>query len=334
MDLLLIIVLLGIAIGLGALFTSMNRQLRELKDAKANDQTAAMLNQNIQGMNQRLDETTRSLNERLDKAAAYIATSMSSVMKTMGDVGKELGGVAEVGANLKRFQEVLNAPKLRGNLGEHILADSLAQIFPRENYAVQHKFRGGETVDAVVKTESGMIPIDSKFPLEQWRQAEQAEDPKVREQSMREFRRAVKKHIDDIRKKYILPEEGTVDFAVMYVPSEALFYDVVLASEELMEYARDRKILLVSPNSFFHFLRAVFMGLERAQFAKQAMRVWEHLKGLQQDIAKFGDALGLVDRHLTNAKNAMDTASTAFTKLSTKVEQIEPQHDEAPQIAA
>lgn len=332
MDLIVIILLIAVGIGAWFFFTSLNRQLRELRDARANDQTAAMLNQNIQGMNQRLDETTRSLNERLDKAASYIMTSMASVTKTMSDVGKELGGVAEIGQNLKRFQEVLNAPKLRGNLGEHIMADSLAQIFAREHYAVQHKFRGGETVDAVVKTESGMIPIDSKFPLEQWRQSEQAEDPKAKEQAASLFRRAVKKHIDDVQKKYILPEEGTVDFAVMYVPSEALFYDVVLASEELMDYARDRKVLLVSPNSFFHFLRVVFMGLERAQFAKQAFRVWEHLKGLQQDLGKFGDTLGLVDRHLTNAKNAMDAAGTAYGKLSAKVAQVEAieGHETAP----
>ncbi|MDO8463615.1 MAG: DNA recombination protein RmuC [bacterium] len=332
----LILILAALIVGFVVVLSVVGRQLRELRDHRANDQTAQMLNQNIQGMNQRLDETTKSLNERLDKAASYISTAMSSMTKTMGDVGKELGGVAEIGQNLKRFQEVLNAPKLRGNLGEHILADSLAQIFPREQYTVQYKFRGGETVDAVVKTEGGMIPIDSKFPLEQWRRAEQSEDPKEREQAMREFRRAVKKHIEDIRKKYILTEEGTVDFAVMYVPSEALFYDVVLASEELMDYARDRKVLLCSPNSFFHFLRSVFMGLERAQFAKQAVHVWERLKGLQQDLGKFGDALGLVDRHLTNAKNAMDGANTAYARISAKVEQVEalePRADvEPPQL--
>lgn len=319
----IIIVVSVIIIGFIAVIAILGKQLRELKDARAHDQTAQLLNQNIQGMSQRLDETTKSLNERLDKAASYIATTMGTVSKTMGDVGRELGGVAEIGQNLKRFQEVLNAPKLRGNLGEHILTDSLAQVFPREQYATQHKFRDGDTVDAVVKTESGLIPIDSKFPMEQWRVAEQAENPKEKEQALALFRRAIKKHIDDIRKKYILPEEGTVDFAVMYVPSEAIFYDVVLSSEDLMVYSQERKVLLVSPNSFFHFLRAVFMGLERAQFAKQAIRVWEHLKGLQQDLGKFGDALGLVDRHLTNAKNAMDTAGTAYGKLTAKVAQVD-----------
>jgi DNA recombination protein RmuC len=323
MDPILITILAVIVVGFVVVLAVVQKQLRELKETRANDQTGQLLNQNIVGMQQRLDETTKSLNERLDKAAAYIATTMGTVSKTLGDVGKELGGVAEIGQNLKRFQDVLNAPKLRGNLGEHILGESLAQVFSREQFSLQYKFRGGETVDAIVKTEGGLIPIDSKFPLEQWRAAEAAADPKEREQAYALFRRAVKKHVDDIRKKYILPEEGTVDFAVMYVPSEALFYDVVLASEELMDYARERKVLLVSPNSFFHFLRAVFMGLERGKIAKEAMKVWGLLKTVQAEVTKFGDALGLVSRHVTNAKGAVDAATTEYTKLAGKVQLAE-----------
>ena len=133
----------------------------------------------------------------------------------------------------------------------------------------------------------------------------------------------MKKHIDDIAKKYILPSEGTVDFAVMYVPSDAVFYDIVLASEELMEHARGRKILLVSPNGFAHFLRTVYMGLERGKIAKEAMQVWELLKTVQQEVRKFGDTIGLVSRHVTNAKSAIDTAASEYTKLAGKVDRVE-----------
>lgn len=323
MDPTLLAILAVIVIGFAVVLAVVQKQLRELKESKTGDQNAQMLNQNIVGMQQRLDETTKSLNERLDKAAAYIATTMSTVNQTIGEVGKGLGGVQQIGQDLKRFQEILNAPKLRGNLGEHILSESLGQIIPREHFALQYKFAGGETVDAIIRTENGVIPIDSKFPLEQWRVAETAEDPKVREQAMREFRRSVKKHVDDIAKKYILPSEGTMDFAVMYVPSEALFYDVVLASEELMAHAHTRKVLLVSPNSFTHFLRAILMGLERGKIAKEAMKVWELLKTVQTEVTKFGDNLGLVSRHVTNAKGAIDAATTEYTKLAGKVQQVE-----------
>lgn len=323
---------MGISLGIGiiivftvviiATLAVIQKQLTELRNAGKNDQSAQLLNQNIQGMSQRLDETTKSMNERLDKAAAYIATTMGTVSKTLGDVGKELGGVQEIGQNLKRFQEILNAPKMRGNLGEHILAESLAQVFPREQFALQHKFQGGETVDAIIKAEGGYIPIDSKFPLEQWRARENATDEAAKKTAEREFIRSVKKHIDDIAKKYIITAEGTVDFAVMYVPSDAVFYDVVLASEELMGYARDRKILLVSPNGFAHFLRAVYMGLERGKIAKEAMKVWELLKTIQTEVAKFGESIQLVNRHVTNAKSAVDAASTEYIKLSGKVDQV------------
>ncbi|MDO8621684.1 MAG: DNA recombination protein RmuC [bacterium] len=323
METLLIATIVLVILGFAVVLVVVQKQLREIKDSKTGDQNAQMLNQNIVGMSQRLDETTKSLNERLDKAAAYIATTMSTVSKTLGDVGKELGSVQEIGQNLKRFQDILNAPKLRGNLGEHILADSLGQVIPREHFALQYKFRDGDTVDAILKTESGIIPIDSKFPLEQWRAAEATDDPKAREQAYTLFRRAVKKHVDDIAKKYILPSEGTLDFAVMYVPSEALFYDVVLASEELIQHARDRKVLLVSPNSFIHFLRAVLMGLERGKIAREAMQVWELLKTVQQEFRKFGDVIGLVSRHVTNAKSAVDTAAAEYTKLAGKVDRVE-----------
>lgn len=315
-------IILVVAIIIIATLVVIQKQLSELRNASKNDQSAQLLNQNIQGMSQRLDETTKSMNERLDKAAAYIATTMGTVSKTLGDVGKELGGVQEIGQNLKRFQEILNAPKMRGNLGEHILAESLAQVFPREQFTLQHKFQGGETVDAIIKAEGGYIPIDSKFPLEQWRARENAADEAAKKTAEREFIRSVKKHIDDIANKYILPAEGTVDFAVMYVPSDAVFYDVVLASEELMQYARDRKILLVSPNGFAHFLRAVYMGLERGKIAKEAMKVWELLKTIQTEVSKFGESIQLVNRHVTNAKNAVDAASTEYLKLSGKVDQV------------
>ncbi|MBI4434247.1 DNA recombination protein RmuC, partial [Candidatus Uhrbacteria bacterium] len=155
MDPLLLIILAAVIVGFAVVIAVLRKQVRDMSAAKANDQTSQLLNQNIQGMSQRLDETTKSLNERLDKAASYIATTMGTVSQTIGEVGKGLGSVQQIGQDLKRFQEVLNAPKLRGNLGEHILAESLAQVFPREQFGLQYKFRAGETVDAVLKTESG-----------------------------------------------------------------------------------------------------------------------------------------------------------------------------------
>ena len=294
-----------------AVFLLLRRQLSDLAAARANDQTVTMMNQNLVGMQQRLDATNQTINQRLDKAA----TVMQGLMK-------EAGTMNEIGRSIKEFQEFLNSPKLRGNIGEHILADALGQVFANEQYELQFKFREGQIVDALIKSAQGYIPIDSKFPLEDYRRAVATEDPAARAVAMREFDRAVRKHIDDIARKYILPQEGTVDFAVMYVPSESIYYELILNSEELMTHARNRRVILVSPNTFFHFLRVILMGLERTQLAEESKRVWELLRGIQQETTKFGESLGLVTRHLTNAKNAMDGASAEYGRLANRIDQV------------
>ncbi|TAL19636.1 DNA recombination protein RmuC [Patescibacteria group bacterium] len=288
-----------------------SKKLAELGAKSPNEQALSLINQNMINVQERLDKATESLNNRLDNAAKIV----------MG-VQKELSTVQEIGRGIKEFQEMLNSPKLRGGIGEHILNDSLAQVFSREHYAVQYQFRDGQTVDAVIKTDKGIIPIDSKFPMENFRRMLSAEDAATRTAERKEALRAVKKHIDDIGKKYILPAEGTVDFAVMYVPSENIYYEVMMADEEIMEYARGRKVLLVSPNSFFHFLRVIMMGLERVKLQAEAQRIWELLKGIQQESVKFGETLALAGKHVTNAKNAMDASAAEYMKLSSRIDQV------------
>lgn len=294
-----------------AVFLLIRRQLTDMASARSNDQTVSMLNQNVVGMQQRLDATNQAINQRLDKAAHVMQGLM-----------KEAGTMNEIGRSIKEFQEFLNSPKLRGNIGEQILGDALGQVFSKEQYELQFKFREGQTVDALIKSAQGYIPIDSKFPLEDYRRAVATEDLAVRVTAMRDFERAVKKHVDDIARKYILPHEGTVDFAVMYVPSESVYYEIILNSDELMTHARTRRVILVSPNTFFHFLRVIMMGLERTQLAEESKRIWELLRGIQQDTTKFSESLGLVARHLTNAKNAMDNASTEYGRLSNRIDQV------------
>ncbi len=240
-----------------SVFLLLRRQLSDIDAARSNDQTVSMLNQNVVGMQQRLDTTNQAINQRLDKAA-----------QVMQGLMKEAGTMNEIGRSIKEFQEFLNSPKLRGNIGEQILADALGQVFAKEQYELQYHFHEGQIVDALIKSAQGFIPIDSKFPLEDYRRAVGLEDPTARKAAIHDFERAVRKHIDDIARKYILPHEGTVDFAVMYVPSESIYYEIILNSDELMTHARNRRVILVSPNTFFHFLRVIMMGLERTLFAE------------------------------------------------------------------
>ncbi|MFH2063345.1 MAG: DNA recombination protein RmuC [bacterium] len=309
-ELLLLILISAVAFLIFAFF-SLNRYLKSIEQARGNDRSLVLLNQNVQGMNERLDKTTESLNSRLDRAAQVIMS-----------VQKELGTVQERFKGFEEFSELLH-PKLRGNIGEQILADMLAQVFSPGHYELQFKFRDGQTVDAIVRTKSGIIPIDSKFPLENFKQLTRATSDEARKSAQREFNKAVRKHVDDISKKYILPDENTVNFSVMYVPSENVYYHILTDDEAgILDYAKSKNVLMTSPHGFFNFLRVILMGMERTKLQEQSQKIWDILKGVQQESVKFEGTIGVLSRHITNAKGAMDTVHSGYAKLSGKLDQI------------
>lgn len=305
------ILTLGAVVILAALVLALQRRVTDFKDAHQNDKSMVLINQNMQGMQQKLDKATDAINERLTNAAKVIMS-----------VQKELGTVQERFKGFEEFNELLH-PKLRGNIGEQILADMLAQVFSTDHYALQFKFKDGQTVDAIIRSNAGILPIDSKFPLENFKQMTRATADDERAAAKKEFAKAVKRHIDDIGRKYILPEEGTVNFAVMYVPSENVYYQMLTDDEnDMLEYARTKNIVVTSPHGFFNFLRVVLMGLERGKLQEQAQKIWDILKGVQQETDRFGDTLGVLARHITNAKGAMDMVNTSYSKLTGKIDQV------------
>lgn len=295
------ILLLGIVIlGLIGLFFYMARAFQKLREEQKSDQTVQVINQNIQAMH-----------ERLDKAAHY-----------MGAVGQELRTMQEIGKNVSDLRLALTSSKLRGNFGERILQDMLENFFPNELYALQHKFRDGQAVDAIIKTKDGFIPVDSKFPIDNFRKMIAATTDQERVFERNEFFKAVRKHLSDIARKYILPGEGTTDFAVMYVPSEAVYYEIISSNDELPAFAESHKVLMASPNTMAYFLHILRMGQERTRIEENVQRVWEQLSGLTQETGKFGEALSVAARHITNAKNAMDGVTTDYGKLAIRVENL------------
>jgi DNA recombination protein RmuC len=309
-NILLGLLVVGLA-GVGVLVFILIERVRALKEAAAGDKSFVLLNQNMQGLNDRLDKTTESMNGRLDKAAQFIAS-----------VHKELGTVGERFKRFEEFNDLLH-PKLRGILGERIMEDMLAAAFPKEQYDMQYRFKNGETVDAIIRTRAGILPVDAKFPLDNFQALANAMDDAGRAAAAKTFGKDVKKQIDDIAKKYILPEEGTVNFAVMYVPSENVYYQM-LSDEDanVMEYARQKNVLVTSPNGFFFMMRIVYMSLERERMQDQAMKIWEILKGVQQEMGRFREDLDLVGKHLGNASNAMATAYKGYDRLAAKLEQV------------
>lgn len=294
------IIILGFALTIYFL----NRRLKDFEERQKSDQSMLMLNQNLQGMQ-------KTINERLDRAAQVIMA-----------VNKELGQVQEMGRNMKELQDFLRSPKLRGNIGEQILKDLLEQYFPRPHFEMQYKFDENTKVDAVIKTNQGLIPIDSKLPMENFQKMVKAELETERAAYRKDFLRDVKKHISDISKKYILPAQGTMDFAIMYIPSETVYYEIIREHTDLTNYSYEQKVYPVSPNSFYFFLQSILKMMEGEVIQEAAKKIIEMLSAIQRDATKFGETLSVATTHISNAKNAIDRVNNEYAKLTGKIDQV------------
>jgi DNA recombination protein RmuC len=254
-----------------------------------------------------LQKNTQSLNERLDNAARVIS-----------QVQKNLGEMSEVGRGIRSLQEFLQSPKLRGGLGEEVLREMIGQTFPKNAFHLQYSFKSGFKVDAVLKTEAGLLCIDSKFPMENFNKMYKAETEAERASAKKAFAADVKKHIEDISKKYILPEEGTMDFALMYIPSESVYYEAVNIPE-LTSLARRLRVYPVSPNTLYAHLQVLLLSFEGKELETKSREVFRLLRAMQKDYSKVDDNLGILQKHLNNAYNMMGSVVSSFAQLGQKI---------------
>lgn len=254
-----------------------------------------------------LQQNTQALNQRLDNAARVI-----------GLVQKNIGEMSEIGRGMKDLQDFLKSPKLRGNIGEQILKELLGQMLPKQSFHLQYVFKSGATVDAAIKTGNGIIPIDSKFPMENFRKMANVKDDAERKIFSKDFVNDVKKHIDDISRKYILTEEGTIDYALMYIPSESVYYEIV-NNPSLFDYSGEKRVLPVSPMTFYAYMKAILMSFEGQKIELQAKQILQTIRAVQKDYVKVEDNLGVLGRHLNNAYNQMSNVLSSFTLLGQKL---------------
>jgi len=286
-----------------------------------NEQLSSLTSQvqeRLDSLDRSLRDTTGQVNTRLDNAARVIR----EVSATMGELSKSSQQIFEVGKDLSSLQQILKAPKLRGVVGELFLGNLLDQVVP-ENYELQHRFRSGEAVDACIRLGPKLVPIDAKFPLETFQRLSAACDPE-RKALRKRFIADVRKHVDAIACKYILPDEGTYDFALMYIPAENVYYETIIKDdpdeESLSAYAVSRRVIPVSPNSLYAYLQAIVFGLRGLQIEKRAEEILSHLNRLQGDFGKFRDDFDTVGTHLKNAHNKYDDALKRLGQLEGKLE--------------
>lgn len=265
------------------------------------------LNSNNQNLSGTLQRSYRDLHERLEKAT-----------EVMSDLKREAGAFAEVGKSMNELQQFLKSPKLRGNIGEEVLKDLIGQMFPKNSVLIQHAFKSGVIVDAAIKTDAGILPIDAKFPMENFQKMVKSETESDKKMHQASFVRDIRKHIRDISVKYILPEEGTMDFALMYIPSEAVYYEVANVPE-ILEYSREQRVYPVSPSTLYAHLQTILLSFEGRKIETKTKEVFGLMRGIQKDYEKLEENLGVLNRHLTNAYSQLNNTNQTMSALGQKL---------------
>ena len=266
-----------------------------------------------------LQKSNKNIGERLDSAARVVNT----VTDKLGRLEEANKRIYDVGKDIASLQEILRAPKLRGNLGEQFLGDLLSNI-PKEMYRLQYTFKNGKTVDAVILFRDHMVPIDSKFPLENFQKFAAAKDEKEKKLAKKAFVSDVKKRIDEAA-QYIMPDEGTLDFALLYIPAENVYYEVIIKDEDdvgIGDYARKKRVVPVSPNNFFVYIQTILMGLSGMQIEKGAKEMQASLARLKGDFTRFGEDFQVLGSHLNNASNKYEDSFKKMERIGTRLDQI------------
>jgi DNA recombination protein RmuC len=273
----------------------------------------------------RLDQMSRSIQE----ANNSLSQNLGSTVEVFGNVQKQLGSlqatnqqIVDISKNISSLQELLRAPKFRGAMGETLLEDLLSQVLPQEHYATQYRFKSGDAVDAVIRVGERLVPVDAKFSLENFQKMIEAPDEALKASLRRKFIQDVKLRIDEISSKYILPAENTYDFALMYIPAENVYYEVIV-KEEVFSYSASKKVIPVSPNTIYAYLQVICLGLKGMKVEENAKQILKSLSGLAMEFNKFREDFDVVGSHLNNASSKYSEAQGRAEKISERFHNIQ-----------
>ncbi|MCD6429177.1 DNA recombination protein RmuC [bacterium] len=314
-DILLIFtILIIVGIGVGIIVVLLNRKLRV-------DQSQ---NQEITRLKEELKELIKDIGGRVDGTSRAMYQQISSFTRETVQIREKLKEVGEAMKSISSFQEFFKSPKIRGQWGEASLEHILSEYFPKELYKIQYLFSSGEQVDAVLKLPNGkLLPIDAKFPFDNFRKMIETELGEEKDFFKKKFIEDVKQRIQEIASKYILPSENTVDFAIMYIPAEAVFYEINMSRDvDLADYARSKKVILTSPNTIYLTLRTIEHWFKDTQISKRTQEILKRLSKIQQDSKKLAEDFRRLGVHLRNAASAYDNSEKRLSLFSERVERL------------
>lgn len=285
----------------------------------------------------------RSINAQLSSAEQAMGHRLADTGAVVADVRERLGHLVaaterleQLGTSVAEVQDLLRVPKLRGTLGEVWLEELLGQIFPADLFKTQYAFGDGERVDAVIRLGGRLVPVDAKFPLHEGERAASA-DQRGAEHARRAFRRSVQARVDEIADKYIRPSEDTYDFALMYVPAEKIYYEMLSGTEEtrpLIEYALNRRVIPVSPNTFYAYLMVILHGLRGLQVETNAREILASLEQVGGELDRGLRAHEIGQRHLERAIRQQREVGERLQSSAARVRQLVEPVDQAAIAAA
>jgi DNA recombination protein RmuC len=300
-----------------------------------------LLQQQLEALKAAQDKTSETLQKSLQAGQATISQNLQSSQKVLSQLNTQIGELQgtnkqmlQVGTEVRRLQDILSSPKLRGQMGEWSLENLLSQILPQHSYELQYTFKDGRIVDALVKLADFSVPIDAKFPLPSFEAMLKAEADEEKTRLRRQFLKDVITHIDKIASDYIRPAEGTLDFALMFIPAENVYYETIVKhaddTKDILQYSFDKKVIPISPNLLYAYLMTVVMGLHGLQIEKQAAEIRQNLKKLNASFGDFGTTWEVLGRHLRNAYSQYDEGQRKLDRFGSQLNQIQTEEESQP----
>lgn len=294
----------------------------------------ALLQQQLEALKTAQDSTREALQKSLQAGQESLSQNLQSSQKVLGQLNTQIGELQgtnkqmmQIGTEVRRLQDILSSPKMRGQMGEWSLQNLLANIMPQDSYRLQYTFKDGKTVDALLRLSDFCVPIDAKFPLPSFERVAKAEGDEQKAGLRRQFLRDVTTHIDKIAGDYIRPAEGTLDFALCYIPAENVYYETIVKyagdTQDILRYALDKRVIPVSPNLLYAYLMTVVMGLHGLQIEKQAAEIRQNLKRLNTSFADFISNWDVLGKHLRNAYSQYDEGQKKIDRFGMQLGQIQ-----------
>ncbi len=318
---------------LGQSMAATDRQISQM--AQQISDLSGIVGKQVENLRGSVEQRLTSFEGQLGGQLSEANKLFSSLKQDFGELKESSNNMLEIGKQINELQNILSSPKLRGNLGETLLEELIKQVIPQGFYEFQYAFRDGSKVDAVIKTSERIIPIDSKFPKDEFQRYVQAETENEKNSALNRFSAVVKKQIDDIAEKYIKPAENTFDFAIMFIPSESMYYELLISDNDensAYRHAMKKHVVPASPNSFYAYIQSIAIGLKGMQIERNAEQVRDQLAQLENSLSRFDDNFETLGTHIRNASNKYGDSHEALGRFRERLHGIAKFDEEPPKI--